>query len=66
MTADHTSTANMNQHEMINSEWTNINQGMTALNYDPSKENMDDEDIYGAMDLVQMNSELPEEPPTYL
>ena len=45
MTADHTSTANAHQNEMLASEWTNIHQA-PGYNYDPSQENMDDEEIY--------------------
>lgn len=66
MTADHTSTANVHHHEIPHSEWTNIHQGSApGYNYDPSKENMDEEDIYGAVDMDEMDMDLPEEPQNY-
>jgi hypothetical protein len=39
-----------------------VNQGGVHYNYDPSQENMDDEDMYGAMEMEQMDGDLPEGP----
>lgn len=74
MTADQTSAANAAQNEMLASEWTNIHHANMGYNYDPSQENIDEEDpfghipshindkeIYGAVDMDN-NNELPEGP----
>lgn len=50
---------------MLHSEWTNINQGAAGYNYDPSQENMDDEEMYAATEMEQMDGELPEGPQNY-
>ena len=42
-----------------------MNQGAAGYNYDPSQENMDDEEIYAAMEMEQMDTEMPEGPQNY-